>query len=233
MPNYLERLEMLYGKDKVDILRDSKIAVFGVGGVGSYVVEALARSGVGQLDVFDNDTVAPSNLNRQLIATTQTLGMKKTDAAQQRVSLIAPDCKVVGHCMFYSPETADSVDLSQYDFVVDAVDHVPAKCELAVRCEKLGVRLISSMGTGNKLHPEMLELADIYKTSVCPLARALRTQLKKRGVKKLMCVYSKEQPHPPKLDSEGKRCPASNSFVPSAAGLIIASWVVNTLTNEI
>ena len=226
---------MLYGKDKVDILRGSKIAVFGVGGVGSYVVEALARSGVGQLDVFDNDTVAPSNLNRQLIATTQTLGMKKTDAAQQRVKLIAPDCKVVGHCMFYSSETADSVDLSQYDFVVDAVDHVPAKCELAVRCEKLGVRLISSMGTGNKLHPEMLEVADIHRTSVCPLARVMRLECRKRGIKRLKVVYSKEIPQKPSATAEqapGSRrsVPGSTAFVPPVAGLLIASEVVRDLT---
>lgn len=232
MPGYLERLEMLYGKQKVDILRNSKVAVFGVGGVGSYVLEALARSGIGQLDLFDGDVVAESNLNRQLIATVETIGMVKTDAAKLRVKQIAPDCIVNGYHLFYTPQNADSVDLSQYDCVVDAVDFVPAKCELAVRCESLGVLHISAMGAGNKLHPEMLELADIYKTSVCPLARVMRQQLKKRGVKKLMCVYSKELPRTPKLDANGQRCPASNAVVPSAAGLIIASWVVNSLTNE-
>ena len=232
MANYLERLEMLYGSDKVDILKRSKVAVFGVGGVGSYVVEALARSGVGQIDVFDSDSIVPSNLNRQLIATVETIGMDKTDAAKLRVSSIAPDCTVNGFKMFYSPETADSVDLSQYDCVVDAVDFVPAKCELAQRCEKLGILHISAMGAGNKLHPEMLELADIYKTTVCPLARVMRQQLRKLGVKKLMCVYSKEQPRPSAVDENGQRCPASNAFVPSAAGLIIASWVVNSLTGE-
>ena len=201
-----------------------------MGGVGGYVVEALARSGVGRLDLFDSDNVAPSNLNRQIIATRQTIGMDKVKAAAQRVHSINPECEVGEFCVFYTPENAGDFDLSEYDYVVDAVDHVPAKIELAVRCDSLGVPLISSMGTGNKLHPEMLEIADISKTSVCPLARVMRRELKKRGVSRLLCVYSKEQPRQSGTDENGKRCPASNAFVPAAAGLIISSCVINYLT---
>lgn len=232
MENYLERFEMLYGSEAVQKLKAAKVAVFGVGGVGGHVVEALARCGVGRLDLFDSDTVAASNLNRQIIATTETIGMKKTDAAIERVKIIAPDCTVNGHCVFYSPDNAAQIDLSVYDYVVDAVDHVPAKIELAVRCEQLGVAHISAMGAGNKMHPELMEIADIYKTSVCPLARVMRRELKIRGVKKLLCVYSKEQPRESGKDSDGNRCPASNAFVPATAGLIIASCVVNYLTGN-
>lgn len=232
MENFLERLEMLYGADAVDRLKTAKIAVFGVGGVGSYAVEAIARCGVGRLDLFDSDEVAVSNINRQLIATFDTVGMKKVDAAKARIATINPECDVRANCVFYAPDNADSFDLSQYDHVVDAVDFVPAKIELAVRCDKLGVPLISAMGAGNKLRPELFEVADIYKTSVCPLARVMRRELKKRGVRKLLCVYSKEQPRESGLDEQGKRCPASNSFVPSAVGLIIASRIINHLTGN-
>ena len=233
MENFLERLEMLYGNENVEKLKKAKVAVFGVGGVGGYAVEALARSGIGQLDLFDNDTVALSNLNRQIIATRDTVGMKKTDAAAARVKSINPDCIVNARCMFYAPDNADEVDLSAYDFVVDAVDFVPAKIELAVRCDELGVKLISAMGAGNKLHPEMLELSDIYKTSVCPLARVMRRELKKRGVRSLMCVYSREEPVKPTLREGEKLCPGSNAFVPPSAGLLIASHIVNTITGHI
>ena len=232
MENYLERLCMLYGSEAVEKIKGAKVAVFGVGGVGGYVVEALARSGVGRLDLFDNDSVAPSNLNRQIIATRQTIGMDKVKAAAERVHSINPDCEVGEFCVFYAPENADEFDLSGYDYIVDAVDHVPAKIELAVRCDRLGVRLISSMGTGNKLHPEMLEIADISKTSVCPLARVMRRELKKRRVSRLLCVYSKEQPRESGVDENGKRCPASNAFVPATAGLIISSCVINYLTGN-
>lgn len=232
MENYYERLEALYGTQAVAKLKSSKVAVFGVGGVGGHVVEALARSAVGQLDLFDSDIVAESNLNRQIIATIETIGMKKTDAAKLRVKSIAPDCTVNGYCVFYCPEKADEYDLSKYDYVIDALDHIPAKIELAVRCEKLGIAHISAMGAGNKLHPELMEIADIYKTEVCPLARIMRRELRGRGVKKLLCVYSKEQPQKSTDDSKGKRCPASNAFVPATAGLIIASCVVNYLTGN-
>lgn len=232
MEGSLQRLEMIYKPQGIEKLKAARVAVFGVGGVGGYVVEALARSGVGQLDLFDNDTVAVSNLNRQIIATVDTVGMKKTDAAKQRVLSINPDCRVSAQCLFYAPDNADNIDLSVYDCVVDAVDFVPAKIELAVRCEKLGIRHIASMGAGNKIHPEMLEIADIYKTSVCPLARTMRQQLKKRGVRKLTCVYSKEIPRTAEFAPGEKRFPGSTAFVPSAAGLIIASWVVNGITGE-
>lgn len=231
--NFLQRLEMLYGKDKVDILKKSKVAVFGVGGVGGYVVEALARSGIGCLSLFDNDKVAPSNLNRQIIATTETIGMEKVNAAAERIRTLNPLCEVIPNCVFYAPDNASDFHLEQYDYVVDAIDFVPGKISLAVECDRLGVKLISAMGAGNKLHPEMLEIADIYKTSVCPLARVMRRELKKRGVKKLTVVYSKEQPVVPVIPEGEKLCPGSNAFVPSTAGLIIASKVVNELTGNI
>ena len=230
MEERFERLEMLYSQQGIERLKSAKIAVFGVGGVGGYVVEALARSAVGRIDIFDNDTVAESNLNRQIIATTRTIGMKKTDAAAERVKSISSNCDVRGMDIFYAPDNADSIDLSQYDYVVDAVDFVPAKIELAVRCEKLGVPHISAMSAGNKLFPQLLEVADIYKTSVCPLARVMRRELKKRGVKKLLCVYSKEEPVRPTVKDGEKLCPGSNAFVPPTAGLIIASQVVNSIT---
>lgn len=224
---------MLYGKEKVEILKRSKVAVFGVGGVGGYVVEALARSGVGRLDLFDNDTVAVSNINRQIIATTDTVGKRKTDAAKERVLSINPNCEVNANCVFYAPDNAAEFDLSQYDYVVDAIDFVPGKISLAVECEKAGTPLIAAMGAGNKLHPEMLEISDIYKTSVCPLARVMRRELKKRGVKKLTVVYSKEEAVKPKIPEGEKLVPGSCAFVPSAAGLIIAGRVVNELTGSI
>lgn len=232
MQNFLERFEMLYGQQAVDRLKRSSVAVFGVGGVGSYAVEALARCGIGRLDLIDNDRVAVSNINRQLIATFDTVGRNKVDAAKERIASISPQCDVRAVCAFYAPDNADSFDLTQYDFVVDAVDFVPAKIELAVRCDKLNVPLISAMGAGNKIHPELFEVADIYKTSVCPLARVMRRELKKRGVRRLLCVYSKEIPRESGFDEQGKRCPASCAFVPSAVGLIIASQVVNQLTGN-
>lgn len=233
MENYLTRLEMLYGREKVDILRRSKIAVFGVGGVGGYAVEALARSGVGRLDLFDNDTVAVSNLNRQIIATTETMGVLKVNAAKERIAVINPLCKVNANAVFYAPDNAAEFDLSQYDYVVDAIDFVPGKISLAVECEKAGTPLISAMGAGNKLHPEMLEISDIYKTSVCPLARVMRRELKKRGIKKLTVVYSKEEARKPQIPEGEKLCPGSNAFVPSCAGLIIAGRIVNELTGSL
>lgn len=223
---------MLYGKDKVDILRRSKVAVFGVGGVGGYAVEALARSGVGGLDIFDNDTVAASNLNRQITATTETIGMLKAEAAAKRVRIVNPYCSVRGFAVFYAPDNAAEFDLGQYDFVVDAIDFVPGKLSLAVECMNANVPLISAMGAGNKIHPEMLELTDVYKTSVCPLARVMRRELKKRGVRSLPVVYSKEPARKPEIPEGEKLCPGSNAFVPSAAGLMIASYVVNRLTGE-
>lgn len=235
MENYLSRLEMLYGADKVSALKKSRVAVFGVGGVGGYVVEALARSGIGEIDIFDNDTVAPSNLNRQIIATAETVGMLKTEAAKNRILSINPECRVNVQSVFYAPDNADDFDLSVYDYVADAIDFVPGKICLAVKCQENGVPEISAMGAGNKIHPEMLEVADIYKTSVCPLARVMRRELKKRGVKKLEVVYSKEEARKPQIDfANGERlAPGSTAFVPSCAGLIMASVIINRLTGSL
>lgn len=213
-------------------LKAVNIAVFGLGGVGGHAVEALARCGVGHFSLFDSDTVAKSNLNRQIIATLETLGQKKTVAMKNRILSINPDAEVNCFDVFYLPENADSFDLSGFDYIIDAIDTVSAKLDLAVRAQHLSVPIISSMGTGNKLNPCMLKVADIYKTSVCPLARVMRKELKSRGVDALKVVYSEEPPLKP-LNSKDldlrKQPPGSTSFVPSVAGLIIASEVVKDL----
>lgn len=216
-------------------LAASRVAVFGVGGVGGHVVEALARSGVGALDLIDNDRVAPSNINRQIVAVHSTIGMLKVDAAELRVRDIAPDCKVRTYPTFFMPETADEFDFTQYDYVVDAIDTVTGKIEIIMRAKAAGVPVISSMGAGNKVDPTAFEVADIYKTSVCPLARVMRREMKKRGVKSLKVVYSKEEALTPIAglceDSGSRRStPGSNAFVPSVAGLIIAGEVIKELT---
>ena len=231
MNEQFSRTELILGHDALERLNKSRIIVFGLGGVGSYVVEALARSGVGSLTLVDNDEVCLSNLNRQLIALHSTLGLSKVDASERRILDINPFCKVTKMRVFYLPENADSIDLSAFDYVVDCIDTVSAKIELAVRCQSLGVPLISSMGTGNKLDPSLLKVADISKTSVCPLARVMRRELSKRGVRHLKCVYSTEEPQSSGVqDSEsGKRVPGSTAFVPSSAGLLIASVVVRDL----
>ncbi|MBO5726999.1 MAG: tRNA threonylcarbamoyladenosine dehydratase, partial [Clostridia bacterium] len=184
------RTAALLGEESIQKLKNSCVAIFGVGGVGSYVFEALVRSGVGSIDVFDNDTVAESNINRQIIATSENIGVAKTDAATLRAKQINPDINIKGFNFFYLPETADSVDLSQYDYIVDAVDTVAAKLELAERADRLGIPLISIMGTGNKLDPTALRVDDIYKTEGCPLARVMRAELRKRNIKKLKVVWS-------------------------------------------
>ena len=218
----------------MDILRRSRVAVFGVGGVGGYVVEALARSGIGSLDLVDNDTVAPSNLNRQIIATQSTIGEYKVDAAKKRVLDINPDCTVRVYQTFFLPETEDEFDFTQYDYVVDAIDTVKGKLALAQKAQKADTPIISAMGAGNKLDPTAFEVADIYKTSFCPLARVMRYECRKRGIKKLKVVYSKEAPVRPVKDSGEdsvrRDTPGSVSFVPSVAGLIIAGEVVKDLT---
>lgn len=216
-------------------LAASRVAVFGVGGVGGHVVEALARSGVGALDLIDNDRVAPSNINRQIVAVHSTIGMLKVEAAELRVHDIAPDCKVRTYPTFFMPETADEFDFTQYDYVVDAIDTVTGKIEIIMRAKAAGVPVISSMGAGNKVDPTAFEVADIYKTSVCPLARVMRREMKKRGVKSLKVVYSKEEALTPIAglceDSGSRRStPGSNAFVPSVAGLIIAGEVIKELT---
>lgn len=227
MENQYTRSVAVLGEDAITKLKNCSVAVFGVGGVGSYTVEALARAGVGAIDLIDNDTFNVTNMNRQLYATHKTIGQYKVDVARDRILDINPECKVTAHKMFYLPENADGLDLSQYDYIVDAIDTVAAKVELVVRADKVGTKIISSMGTGNKLHPEMFEITDIYKTSVCPLAKVMRTRLKKEGIKKLKVVYSKEEPI-----TNPDNIIGSVPFVPSVAGLIIAGEVIKEIVNN-
>lgn len=224
MENQYTRTIALLGENAILKLKKCRVAVFGVGGVGSYAVEALARSGVGAIDLIDNDVFNLTNINRQLYATHKTLGEFKVDTAKERIAEINPECIVTTHKMFYLPENANSINLSEFDYIVDAIDTVTAKIELIKRADLCGVPIISSMGTGNKIHPEMLEISDIYKTSVCPLAKVMRTRLKKEGIKKLKVVYSKETPMPVADNVIG-----SVPFVPSVAGLILAGEVVKDL----
>ena len=212
------RTGLLLGEEGVDRLAQARVAVFGIGGVGGHAVEALARSGVGKLDLIDKDVVSPSNINRQVIATTRTLGQYKTQAMKERILEINPQAEVVVHNCFFLPETAKEFAFQEYDYVVDAVDTVTAKLELVLRAQKANVPIISSMGAGNKLDPARFEVADIYETSVCPLARVMRRELKKRGVKKLKTVYSKEEPIKPQMqivEESGRVAPGSVAFVPS------------------
>lgn len=229
------RFELLVGEEKINHLHQAHVLVFGVGGVGGYVIEALVRSGIGHLTIVDNDDVSLTNLNRQIIATRESIGRKKVQVMKERIQSINPDCEVQTVEMFYLPDNADMLDLTQYDYVVDAIDTITSKIELAVRCERENVHLISSMGTGNKMNPAMLEVSDIYKTSVCPLAKVMRRELKARKVKHLKVVYSKEIPIQPSQSNEktNKRSvPGSTAFVPSSAGLLIASEVVKDLLLE-
>ena len=231
--NPFARSAAMLGEDAMTRLQAARVAVFGVGGVGGYVCEALVRSGIGTLDVFDKDDVSVTNLNRQIIALRSTVGQDKVSVLAARMRDINPDVVINEHKVFYLPENADDFDLSQYDYVVDAVDTVAAKIELAVRCEQLNVPLIAAMGAGNKLDPSKLQIADVYKTSVCPLARAMRTTLRKKGVKRLTVAYSTEEPLRPveAIDNGGMRkdVPGSMAFVPSAMGLLIASHVVRQI----
>lgn len=231
MQNQFSRTELLIGAEGLNILKSSRAAVFGVGGVGGYVVEALARSGIGAIDLIDNDVFALSNLNRQIYATQSTLGKYKVDTAKERILDINPDCKVTVHRTFFTPETSSEFDFSQYDYVVDAIDTVSGKIELVMKCSETNTPIISSMGAGNKMYPERFEVSDIYKTSVCPLAKVMRQELKKRRIKKLKVVYSKETPIKTSAKDEktGKTIPGSNAFVPSVVGLIIAGEVIKDL----
>lgn len=226
-----ERTELLFGSDAMETLKNSRVAVFGIGGVGGHTAEALVRSGIGAIDLIDNDEVSINNINRQIFATVSTVGQLKTESAKKRLLDINPDCKITVHNIFFMPETSEMIDFSQYDYVVDAIDTVTGKTEIIMCAEKAGIPVISSMGAGNKLDPTAFEVSDIYKTSVCPLARTMRHEMKKRGIKKLKVVYSKEQPFipPERLSESGKRIPASNAFVPSVAGLIIAGEVIKDL----
>lgn len=226
------RSELLWGENSTEIMKNSTVAVFGLGGVGGYTVEALARMGVGNLHIIDSDTVSVSNINRQIIALHSTVGRKKTEVFKERILDINPGCNVTVHDVFYLPQTGGDFDFSAFDYVVDAIDTVSAKIDIIERCTKLGVPVISSMGTGNKLNPAELTVADIYQTSVCPLARVMRYELKKRNIDKLKVVYSAEKPRKTltECENEGKKpIPGSNPFVPPVAGLIIASEVVKDL----
>ena len=240
------RTALLYGDDSVKKLSECRVAVFGIGGVGGYVCEALVRSGIGAVDIIDDDKVAESNINRQIIALHSTVGRYKTDVMQERLLDINPDVKINNRKVFFTSESAELFDFSEYDYVVDAIDSVSGKIALATLCTKAGTPVISSMGAGNKIHADMFEVSDIYKTSVCPLARVMRNELKKRGIKKLKVVYSKEQPRTPKRKINAssdtlpnnrnkngsyiKQAPGSSAFVPSVVGLIIAGEVINDLT---
>ena len=242
MLEQFSRTQLMFGADGIEKLAGSRVAVFGIGGVGGYTVEALARSGVGALDLIDDDKVSVSNINRQIIALNSTVGRYKVEAARERVLDINPDCKVTVHRTFFMPETAGQFDFSQYDYVVDAIDTVTGKIAIIMQAKAAGVPVISSMGAGNKLDPTAFRVADIYKTSVCPLAKVIRREMKKRGVKKLKVVYSEELPMKSlgEQDTEetsdqrsGKPkrfVPGSNAFVPSVVGLIIAGEVIKDLT---
>ncbi len=235
MEEGFSRTALLLGENGVERLKNSRVAVFGVGGVGSFTVEALARLGVGHITLVDPDKVAESNLNRQLVALHSTLGMYKVDVAKARILDINPEAEVEALKMFYLPENADELDVSRFDCIVDAIDTVSAKIELIVRAKKAGVHIVSSMGTGNKLHPEMLELADISKTSVCPLARVMRRELRARGIEHLDVVYSREEAIKPREDitlANGKKTVGSISFVPSAAGILLAAKVCELILDE-
>ena len=224
MESQFSRTELLLGTDAIDKIKKSHIAIFGIGGVGGYAAEALARSGIGEFDLIDSDTVALSNLNRQIIALHSTINRPKVDVMKERILDINPSAKVNAIKCFYLPENKDDFDFSKYDYVIDAVDTVTAKLLIITQAKSAGVPVISCMGAGNKLNPAAFEVADIYKTSVCPLARVMRQECKKRSIKDLKVVYSKEKPVI-KTDS----APGSCSFVPSVAGLIIAGEVIKDL----
>lgn len=236
MTNQFSRTELLIGKEGINKLSKSRVAVFGIGGVGGYVVEALVRSGIGSLDLIDNDKVALTNLNRQIIATHKTLGRYKVDIAEERAKEINPGVNIKTFKTFFIPETANEFDFTKYDYVVDAIDTVSGKLELIEQSKKADVPIICSMGAGNKMHPELFEIADISKTSVCPLAKVIRQELKKRKIKKVKVVYSKEIPLKPANSDERvegkKQIPGSNAFVPSAVGLIIAGEVIRSLISK-
>ena len=248
MLNQFSRTELLLGKEGMERLVHARVAVFGIGGVGGYTVEALARSGVGTLDLIDDDKVCLTNINRQIIATRKTIGQYKVEVAKERILDINPQAKVFTRQTFYAPETADQFDFSAYDYIVDAIDTVTGKLELVEQAWKAGTPIISSMGAGNKMNPTAFEVTDIYKTSVCPLARVMRRELKKRGITRLKVVYSQEKPLVPMEDmanscrtncicppgtarkcTQRRQVPGSNAFVPSVVGLILAGEVIRDL----
>ena len=249
MLNQFSRTQLLYGAEAMEKLASSRVAVFGIGGVGGYVVEALARSGVGTLDLIDDDKVCLTNINRQILATRKTVGRYKVDVAEERVHEINPQCTVNTYKTFFLPDTQDQFDFREYDYVVDAIDTVTGKLAIVEKAKEAGVPVISSMGAGNKLDASQFEVADIYKTSICPLAKVMRRECRKRGIKSLKVVYSKEEPVTPLEDmsiscrqhcicppgtarkcTERRDIPGSTAFVPSGVGLIIAGEVINDLT---
>ena len=234
MITQFSRTELEYGKEALDKLYKSRIAVFGIGGVGSYAAESLVRAGVKKIDLIDNDTICLTNINRQLFALHSTIGLDKTCAAKQRLLDINPDAEITCRNLFYCKETENEIDFSEFDYIIDAIDTVSSKILIAQNAKTANVPLISAMGAGNKLDPTAFEVTDIFKTAVCPLAKVMRMELKKRGIKKLKVVYSKELPLKPKEISEEKsakrQIPGSNPFVPPVVGLIIASEVVKDIT---
>lgn len=251
MLNQFSRTQLLYGAETMERLASSRVAVFGIGGVGGYAVEALARSGIGALDLIDDDKVCLTNLNRQILATRKTVGHYKVDAAEERIREINPACKVRTHKTFFLPETEDQFDFREYDYVVDAIDTISGKLAIVMKAKEAAVPVISSMGAGNKVNASLFEVADIYETSVCPLARVMRIECRKRGIDSLKVVYSKEKPKRPLEDMSiscrqhcicppgtARKCtqrrdiPGSTAFVPSVAGLIIAGEVVNDLAGR-
>lgn len=233
MDNYFSREELLIGKEAIEVLKNSRVAVFGVGGVGGFVVEVLARCGVGTIDVIDNDVVDPSNINRQIIATADTIGQEKVNVVEQRIKSINPNAVVNKHRCFFLPETAKDFDFTRFDYVVDAIDTVSGKIEIILQAKKAEVPVISCMGAGNKLDPTAFVVTDIYKTSVCPLARVMRQKLKKLGVQDLKVVYSTEKAikpnYPLDMPPQRKAAPGSVAFVPSVAGIIAGSEVIKDL----
>ena len=236
MPDAFARTRMLFGPSAMERLAQCRVAVFGLGGVGCYAVEALARSGIGALDLIDHDSFSQTNLNRQLYATLDTIGQSKAEVAAERIRRINPDCRVTVHRVFYLPETRDMFDFTQYDYIVDAIDTVTGKLALAKQAQESGTPIISAMGTGNKLDPTALQVADIHETSVCPLARVMRSECRRRGIDHLKVVYSTEPPRRPLEpaadaadNSARKDIPGSTAFVPAAAGLILAAEVVKDL----
>lgn len=249
MLNQFSRTEMLFGKEAMEKLSKARVAVFGIGGVGGYTVEALARSGVGEFDLFDDDKVCLTNINRQLIATRKTVGKYKVEVMRDRILEINPKAIIHIHQTFYTPEVADQYDFTEYTYVVDAIDTVTGKIELVLRANECNVPIISCMGAGNKLDPTMFEVTDIYKTSICPLAKVMRKELRVRGIKKLKVVYSKEVARKPIEDmsisckkncicppgaerkcTDRRQIPGSNAFVPSVAGLILAGEIIKDIT---
>ena len=232
MESQFERLELVFGPDAIERLKNARVAVFGVGGVGGFTVEALARSGIGTLDIIDNDTVALSNLNRQIIATHSTLGKYKVDVLEERILDINPEARVNKYKLFYLPDTAPMFDFTQYDYIVDAIDTITAKIDLAYNAYKVNTRIISSMGAGNKIDPTGFKVDDLYNTTIDPIARVMRYKLRKLGVDKLKVVYSTETPT--RYSEEGdKRVPGSTAFAPSVVGLIIASEVIKDLIKDV